>query len=111
MKPLAAYTIAIRIIIFSILPSWGMSNAAATMVGQNLGANKPERAERSVWVTAYINVVFLGVLAVILFLCSEFLIGIFSADPEIIAIGSSCLRHISFGYLLFGFRHGYVKCV
>ncbi|MFQ5637570.1 MAG: MATE family efflux transporter [bacterium] len=102
-ESVAGYTIAIRIIIFSILPAWGMSNAAATLVGQNLGAQKPERAERSVWIAAFSNMIFLGFNAIILITFSEFLVGIFTSEPKVVAIGSQCLRWISYGYLIYAY--------
>jgi putative MATE family efflux protein len=100
---LAGYTIAIRIIIFSLLPSWGLSNAAATLVGQNLGAGEPGRAERSVWISAIINMVFLGAIAVFFVTHSEFLIRIFTDEISVIATGASCLQYISYGYLFYAF--------
>jgi len=100
---LAGYTIAIRILIFSILPSWGMSNAASTLVGQNLGAGQPERAEKSTWISALINMVFLGSVGVIFMIFAENLVQIFSDDPEIVDIGARCLRIISYGYLAYAF--------
>lgn len=98
---LAGYTIAVRIIIFAILPSWGMANAAATLVGQNLGAGKPERAERSVWLTALANGIFLGVVGVVFFLFSDFFVRLFTDDPGVVAIGADCLRILSYGYLVY----------
>lgn len=97
----AGYTIAIRILVFSILPSWGMSNAAATLVGQNLGANKPDRAEKSVWMAAIVNMVFLGFVGIIFYSFSEYLVKIFTDDVQIIEIGAKCLRIISYGYLAY----------
>jgi putative MATE family efflux protein len=99
--PLAGYTIALRIIVVAILPSWGMSNAAATLVGQNLGAGKPDRAERSVWLTGLYNMIFLAAVALTFILFAEPLIGIFSPDPEVRAIGANCLRIISYGYVFY----------
>ncbi|MEX0724592.1 MAG: MATE family efflux transporter [Gracilimonas sp.] len=100
---LAGYTIAIRILIFSILPSWGMSNAAATLVGQNLGANQPERAEKSTWISAFINMVFLGIVGLTFLIFAENLVSIFTDEADIIAIGSRCLRIMSYGYLAYAF--------
>jgi putative MATE family efflux protein len=102
-ESLAGYTIAIRIIIFSILPSWGMSNAAATLVGQNLGANKPQRAERSVWITGFVNMVFLVGIAVIFFTSAEFLVRLFADEPKVIEIGAKCLRYLSLGYISYAY--------
>jgi len=99
----AAYTIAVRMIIFALLPSWGMGNAAATLVGQNLGASQPERAERSVWVTAFSNMIFLGSVGIFFALFAEPLVGIFTIDPEVIRIASNCLRTVSYSYVFLAF--------
>jgi len=96
---MAGYTIAIRIVLFSILPSWGMANAAATMMGQNLGAKKPHRAERAVWQTGFINMAFMGAIALLLILFPGFFIRLFIDDPVVIASGTVCLRILAFGYV------------
>lgn len=102
-EALAGYTIAIRIIMFSILPSWGMSNAAATLVGQNLGARKPDRAERSVWMSAFINMLFLGMIAVFFHAYAGTLIRLFTNNAQVIAIGTQCMHIITYGYLFYAF--------
>ena len=93
----AGYTIAIRIVIFVILPSWGLSNAAATLVGQNLGAKQPERAETSVWRTGFYNMIFLGAVGIVFVLFAEPVVHIFSRDPEVVPLAVSCLRIVSCG--------------
>ncbi len=99
---IAGYTVAIRIIIFFILPAWGMSNAAATLVGQNLGAGKPERAEQSVWKTAKYNALFMIFVSLIILFFSEQIIRFMNSDKEVGIIASKALRIISFCYVFFG---------
>ena len=98
---LAGYTIAIRIIIFALLPAWGLSNAASTLVGQNLGANQPERAEKSVWITGYVNMIFMGIMGLILAIFPEFWINLFIRETDVIAHGTLALQVISFGFLFY----------
>jgi putative MATE family efflux protein len=98
----AGYTIALRIVVFCLLPSWGISNAAATLVGQNLGAGQPERAERSVWLTARINMILMGALGLILILFTGTFIRLFIQDPAVVAPGIQALRIISLGFIFYG---------
>ena len=99
----AGYQFAIRIIIFTILPSWGMANAAATLVGQNLGAKQPERAEKSVWTAGFLNMVFLGLISITFYFVSEPVMGFFSSNAEVIRFGTQCLRIVAFGYVFYGY--------
>lgn len=100
---LAGYTIGIRIVIFALLPSWGISNAAATMVGQNLGAGHADRAERAVWSAARYNAMFLGSLALIFIAFAPAIIGAFTSDPAVASYGVACLRIVSAGFLFFAY--------
>ena len=103
---LAGYTIAIRIVVFAILPSWGLSNAAATLVGQNLGAGKPERAESAVWRTGLYNMIFLGTVGVFFVLFAEPVVRLFTHDPSVVPLGATCLRIVSYGNI--GYAYGMV---
>ena len=100
---LAGYTIAIRILIFVILPAWGLSNAAATLVGQNLGAKQPERAEASVWRTGFYNMLFLGLIGVFFVFFAEPAVGLFTSDRAILAQAATCLRILSFGNIAYAY--------
>ncbi|NNC85785.1 MAG: MATE family efflux transporter [Bacteroidia bacterium] len=98
---LAGYTIAIRIFIFTVLPAWGMANAAATLVGQNLGANRPDRAEKAVFLTLRNTLIFISGVSVIYFIYAEELIRIFTDDEDAVKNGILCLKYLSVSYILF----------
>ncbi|HEX2969758.1 MAG TPA: MATE family efflux transporter [Bacteroidales bacterium] len=98
----AGYTIAIRIVNFAILPSWGISNASSTLVGQNLGAKKPERAEKAVWVTGWVNMILLGIIGLLLFLFPSFFIQLFIKDELSLVSGIKGLKIISAGFIAYG---------
>jgi putative MATE family efflux protein len=100
---LAGYTIGIRIIVFALLPSWGMATAAATMVGQSLGARKPERAERSVWIAGFYNMIFLGAVGLTFVLAAPVLIRLFTSDAAVVPFGVACLRFVSCGFLFYAY--------
>src|SRR5271154_21454 len=108
---LAGYTIAIRIVIFIILPSWGLSNAAAALVGQNLGANQPERAEKSVWRTGFYNMIFLGSIGVLFAIFSHPILRLFTNDPEVIRQGAAALRIFSWGNIAYAYGMGMLQAV
>ena len=100
---IAGYTIAIRVVSFALLPSFGMSNAAATMVGQGLGAEKPERAEQAVWRAGLYNLIFLGVTGVLFVIFAEHIGRIFTSDEAVLPYATDCLRIIAFGFPLYAY--------
>jgi putative MATE family efflux protein len=102
----AGYTVAIRIVMFFILPSWGLSNAAATLVGQNLGAQRPDRAEAAVWRTGFYNMVFLGSIGVFFAVFSTPAVRLFVSDPAVIPIAAAALRTFACGNV--GYAYGMV---
>lgn len=99
----AGYAIGIRVIIFAILPSWGMSNAAATMVGQALGARNPTRAEKAVWTAGLYNMICLGTVGLIFVLFARPIILFFTSDPNVVPYGVDCLRTVSYGFLFYAY--------
>lgn len=100
---LAGYTIGIRVIIFAIMPAWGMANAAATLVGQNLGAGLPERAEKSVYRSAFLNMIFLGIVTVVFYTLAGPIVGIYTNDPAVLQSGMQCLKIVSLGYVFYAY--------
>lgn len=100
---LAGYTIAIRVIVFAILPAWGMANASATLVGQNLGAGQPDRAEKSVWRTAFFNMIFLALITVLFFSMAGPILRLFSNDENVLINGIQCLQIVSLGYIFYAY--------
>lgn len=101
-EAVAGSTIALRIMMFTMMPAWGLSNAAATLVGQNLGAKSPDRAESAVWKIGFYNMIFLVSVSVFYFLFNEPLMSIFSASPAVVSIGGEWLRIISYSYFVYG---------
>src|SRR6185295_19741784 len=92
-----------RVIIFAILPSWGMSNAAATMVGQALGARNPTRAEKAVWTAGLYNMICLGTVGLIFVVFARPIILFFTSDPNVVPYGVDCLRTVSYGFLFYAY--------
>lgn len=101
-EAVAGATIAIRLMMFTMMPAWGLSNAAATLVGQNLGAGSPDRAESAVWKTGSYNMVYLLIVSVIYFAFNDSLMRIFTNDSKVIEIGAEWLRILSFSYFVYG---------
>jgi putative MATE family efflux protein len=99
----AGYTIAIRVFIFTLLPSWGLANAGATLVGQNLGAMRPDRAETSVWRAAYINAFVMAFVMILFLTIAPKIIGIFTQQPDVLKYGVQALRYVSLGYIFYGY--------
>ena len=100
---LAGYTIAIRIILFALFPSWGLGNAAATMVGQALGAKKPDRAERSVWMAGFYNLCFLGTVGIVFVAFADPIARLFTQDPAVLPYATDGLRIVALGFPLYAY--------
>ncbi|WP_420577700.1 MATE family efflux transporter [Ekhidna sp.] len=101
-EAVAGATIALRVMLFTLMPAWGLSNAAATLVGQNLGAGSPDRAEASVWKIGFYNMIFLVAVSFAYFFFNEQLMGIFTADQRVIEIGGEWLQILSYSYFVYG---------
>jgi putative MATE family efflux protein len=99
----AGNTIGIRVILFALLPSWGVSNAAVTLVGQNLGAGKPDRAEASAWKAGLYNTICLGTIGAVFLLFAPIIVRIFTSDAAVGSVGVQCLRIVSAGFLFYGY--------
>jgi putative MATE family efflux protein len=102
-QAIAGYVIGLRVIMFVLLPAIGLSNAAATLVGQNLGAGKPERSESSVWKAAFLNAAILGVTSLAFLFFSREVVGIFTDDPKVLDYGTNCLHIVAYGFVFYGF--------
>ena len=102
-EALAGYTVAIRVVLFALLPAWGLANAAATMVGQGLGARDPERAERAVWLAARMNLIFLGGIGTVFVLLAPQIVALFGGDPVTSGFAVRCLRVVSAGFFFYAY--------
>ncbi len=102
-EAIAGYVIGLRVIMFALLPAVGLSNAAATLVGQNLGAGKPERAEKSVWRAAFINAAVLGSVSVLFLFFSNRIVGVFTDDAKVLIYGTNCLHIVAYGFIFYAF--------
>jgi len=102
-EAIAGYVIGLRVIMFALLPAVGLSNAAATLVGQNLGAGKPERAEASVWKASFINAAVLGAVGLIFLFFSNGIVGFFTVEPQVLAYGTNCLHIVAYGFVFYAF--------
>jgi putative MATE family efflux protein len=100
---IAGYTIAIRVILFALFPSWGLGNAAATMVGQALGAKKPERAESAVWLAAFYNLCFLGTVGILFVAFADQIVRLFTQDPDVAALATLGLRIVALGFPFYAY--------
>jgi len=100
---LAGYTIGIRTVMFAMMPAWGLGNAAATMVGQALGAGKPERAEEAVWTAAKYNALVLGGVGALFVVFAPWIVAIYTTDPAVAPFATSCLRIVSTGFVFFAY--------
>ncbi|QNL22995.1 MATE family efflux transporter [Hyphobacterium sp. CCMP332] len=101
-EAVAGATITIRVMMFTIMPAWGLSNAAATLVGQNLGANDPDRAENSVLKIGWYNMIFLILVSVVFFFFNKNLIGIFTTDQNVVDVGAEWLKIMSYSFFIYG---------
>lgn len=101
---LAGYTIAIRILLFTLMPAWGFSNATATLVGQSLGAKNPDRAERAVWLSGAYNMAFLGAVAAVFILFPDPIAGLFTQEPEVREMAAASLRIVAYGYVFYAWQ-------
>ena len=102
-EAVAGYTVAVRVIIFSLLPSWGIANAASTLVGQNLGAGQPDRAARSAWLCGHYNMFFMVLVAVLFWAFAPGIIGFFTDEPTVLSYGIDALRIVCLGYFFYGY--------
>ncbi|NAS12979.1 MATE family efflux transporter [Poritiphilus flavus] len=100
---LAGYTIAIRVMMFTFMPAWGMSNAAATLVGQNLGAQQPDRAEKSVWITGRYNAYFMLLVSIVYLVFAKEIIGLFNSTTSVVENGGLCLQVVAAGYIFYAY--------
>jgi putative MATE family efflux protein len=100
---LAGYTIAIRVMLFTLMPAWGMSSAAASLVGQNLGAKKPDRAEKSVWLTSKYSAIFMGAVSILYLIFAPQIIKVFNNTEDVVKYGSLCLRILTAPFIFYGF--------
>ena len=100
---MAGYTIGIRVVIFALLPAWGLANAAATMVGQGLGAGDPDRAERAVWMAGRMNLYFLGSVGILFMLAAHPIVSLFGGDASTAGYAVQCLRIVSAGFFFYAY--------